>query len=100
MRRGRWLVLATILSSLVVSSGAADDRSITALAPFEIFADGFRDPRGIAVGPSGDIYVAAAGNHAVEVYSPSGRFIRSFGTVGTAPGQFNVSVIVERPALA
>ena len=58
MRRRWWLALVTMLSSLVASSGAAADQPITALAPFEIFADGFRDPRGIAVDANGSVFVA------------------------------------------
>ena len=58
MKRGWWLALVTTLSSLVVSNGAAADQSITALAPFEVFADGFRDLRGIAIDASGNVFVA------------------------------------------
>ena len=58
MRPGRWLVLATILSGLAMSSDPAADQPMTGLAPFEIFADGFRDPRGIAVNANGSVFVA------------------------------------------
>src|SRR5437773_2362880 len=58
MRRGWSLALATILSVLAGSTGAAADQRITALAPFEVFADGFRDPRGIAIDASGNVFVA------------------------------------------
>jgi uncharacterized protein (TIGR03663 family) len=49
------------------------------------------NPRGVAIGPNGDIYVADAGNHRIDIFDPHGRFIRSFGSSGTGPGQFNPS---------
>lgn len=49
------------------------------------------DPRGITVGPNGDIYVADAGDHAVRVLNKRGRALRSFGTSGHGRGQFNVN---------
>src|SRR2546427_10607954 len=58
MKRGWSLVLAAIVSGLALSTGAAADERITALAPFEVFADGFRDPRGIALDASGNVFVA------------------------------------------
>jgi DNA-binding beta-propeller fold protein YncE len=33
----------------------------------------------IAVGPSGDVYVSDSGNLRVQVFTPTGRFIRQFG---------------------
>jgi uncharacterized protein (TIGR03663 family) len=49
------------------------------------------NPRGISVGPRGNLYVADAGNHRVAIFSPSGVFIRSFGVPGTGLGQFNLN---------
>ncbi|MGI8967550.1 MAG: flippase activity-associated protein Agl23, partial [Chloroflexota bacterium] len=46
-------------------------------------------PRGISTGRRGDLYVSDPPNHRVVVLSRAGRLIRSWGTVGTAPGQFN-----------
>jgi tripartite motif-containing protein 71 len=45
-------------------------------APTEIHAS-------IAVGPDGYVYVSDSGNLRVEVFSPTGRFIRLFGASGT-----------------
>lgn len=36
-------------------------------------------PKGIAVGPEGDLFVADSGNNRIAVYSPEGVFIRAFG---------------------
>ena len=40
------------------------------------------------LGPNGNIYVADAGASEVKVYSPSGKFLNSFGKRGRGPGEF------------
>jgi hypothetical protein len=51
---------------------------------FKFVTKDSRDPNdvaaSIAVGPNGDVYVSDSGNARVEVFSPSGRFIRQFGS--------------------
>jgi sugar lactone lactonase YvrE len=42
----------------------------------------------VAVGTDGRVYVADSGNERVEVFSPTGRFIREFGSPGSGMGQF------------
>jgi DNA-binding beta-propeller fold protein YncE len=42
----------------------------------------------IAVGSDGSVYVSDNGNHRVEVFTPSGQFLREFGSPGTASGRF------------
>jgi uncharacterized protein (TIGR03663 family) len=46
-------------------------------------------PRNVAVSPDGDIFVADSGNHRIVVFSPEGKFIRTWGTFGSEPGTFN-----------
>ena len=48
----------------------------------------FQDPRGVAIGPEGRVYVADGGNHRVQVFDSEGRFLRQWGTQGSSPGQF------------
>jgi streptogramin lyase len=48
----------------------------------------FSVPRGIDIGPSGDIYVADSGNYRVQVFDPSGLFLTKWGIAGTGDGQF------------
>jgi len=48
----------------------------------------FVNPRGLTVGPDGNIYVADSGNNRVVVLDSTGKFLRTFGTEGNAPGQF------------
>jgi hypothetical protein len=60
---------------------------------FGMEGDGaLRYPMGIAVGPTGHIYVADTGNNRVVRFDAEGRFVSAFGSKGTGPGQF------DRPA--
>lgn len=47
-------------------------------------------PADVAVDPSnGDVYIADGyGNHRVAVFDRTGRYLRQWGSAGTAPGQF------------
>jgi hypothetical protein len=42
----------------------------------------------LAVGPDGDVYVSDSGNERVEVFSPTGRFLRQFGSDYFGNGHF------------
>jgi DNA-binding beta-propeller fold protein YncE len=59
---------------------------------FNFVSDVVADPTDlhgeIAVGPSGLVYVSDSGNGRVEVFTAQGRFVRQFGSAGTAKGQF------------
>jgi sugar lactone lactonase YvrE len=54
------LKIALLLSvmALVPATGSAPPQPITALAPFEVWAEGFHDLRGIAIDGDGALYVA------------------------------------------
>src|SRR5690348_16640052 len=64
-------------------SGPGEFRFISAdpTAPADIHAQ-------ITVGPDGTVYVSDSGNGRVEVFTPSGRFVRQFGSYGSGKGQF------------
>jgi DNA-binding beta-propeller fold protein YncE len=47
---------------------------------------------GISVGPDGRVYVADSGNARIDVFSPSGRLIRSFGSFGVRDDQFELPI--------
>ncbi|MGQ9553846.1 MAG: flippase activity-associated protein Agl23 [Anaerolineae bacterium] len=48
----------------------------------------FNNPRGLAVGADGTIYVVDSGNARIQAFSANGEFLFSWGSSGTAPGQF------------
>ncbi len=51
----------------------------------------FNHPSDIAVSPSGEIYISDGyGNSSVHKFSADGEFLSSFGTPGSAAGQFRV----------
>lgn len=48
-------------------------------------------PRGLAAAPNGDFYAADTLDHRVVMFSAKGTFRKSWGQVGTAPGDFNAN---------
>ena len=55
-------------------------------------------PRGIAVDPQGNVYVANTGNDRIDVFDKGGTLLRSFGASGRALGQFDAPVGVAADA--
>uniref|UniRef100_A0A1X7T0N0 RING-type domain-containing protein n=1 Tax=Amphimedon queenslandica TaxID=400682 RepID=A0A1X7T0N0_AMPQE len=50
----------------------------------------FNEPCGIAISPiTGQVYIADWGNHRIQVLNPDLTFSHSFGSEGSANGQFN-----------
>ena len=53
--------------------------------------ESFQRPTDVAWDKAGNIYVADGyGNARVAKYEPSGKYIKSWGSAGTGPGQFNI----------
>ena len=56
----------------------------------------FDEPTDVVIAPNGDIFITEGhsggtpGNNRVSKFSRDGRFIKSFGTPGSGPGQFNL----------
>lgn len=51
----------------------------------------FNRPAGVALAPSGDIFIADGyGNARIHRYTPDGRRLLSWGRPGTGPGEFNL----------
>lgn len=44
---------------------------------------------GIAFAPDGTFYILDVGNYRVQVFDKDRKFVRSFGEIGSAPGQFS-----------
>ena len=49
----------------------------------------FHEPKGIAIDPSGNVWVADLANDRIEEFSSSGSYLQSFGTAGSGEGQFS-----------
>jgi hypothetical protein len=88
---GDVLVLEQNVIQRIVPSDDTQSTLWTLVTP-----DEYVDPVDVAVGPSGDIYVADLGRRdadgdwhpRIDQYDPSGSFIRAWGTKGTGPGEF------------
>jgi sugar lactone lactonase YvrE len=49
----------------------------------------FRDPNGLAVDSSGNVFVADSGNNRIQKFRNDGTFIKTWGTFGTGEEQFD-----------
>ncbi|MBM4448612.1 MAG: hypothetical protein FJ015_05180 [Chloroflexi bacterium] len=86
---------------LLMTLGTADKPSDTGYVNmFDFFASlvtitrgggPFNRPTGVAVGPSGNIYISDGyGNAQVHKFSHDGKYLLSWGGPGTGPGQFRL----------
>ena len=50
---------------------------------------GLKEPWSMAINKKGEILVAERHRHCVSIFSPTGEKLRSFGSQGSGPGQFN-----------
>jgi DNA-binding beta-propeller fold protein YncE len=49
-----------------------------------------REPNDVAIGSNGDLYISDGyGNDRVIVYDKNGKFVRTWGKLGNAPGEFS-----------
>ena len=87
--------------NLLMTIGTKGYRSDTGVDPTDTSADRylrithgggpFNQPAGIAVAPSGDIFIADGySNCEIHRFSPEGKLILSWGEPGNGPGQFNL----------
>jgi len=49
----------------------------------------FHFPYNIAFDRSGDVYVADYSNHRIQVFTPEGQYLRTFGSKGAGPGELH-----------
>ncbi len=76
-----------------LSSGKPSDTGATSIdyRTIKQSAGPFNYPCNLAVGPTGEIFVADGyGNARVHRFAPDGRLIQSWGEPGAEPGQFHV----------
>lgn len=49
---------------------------------------GFANATGIDVGPDGNVYISDATRNDIQVFTPTGAFVRKFGAAGSGAGEF------------
>jgi sugar lactone lactonase YvrE len=59
---------------------------------FGPFNGWFATVTGVSVDQKGNVFAADFYNHRIQKFSPGGRFLTSFGTKGSGPGQFNHAI--------
>ncbi len=50
---------------------------------------GFSNPKNMALGPDGSLYVTDTNNHRIQKFDAARNFVQAWGGQGSAPGQFN-----------
>ena len=83
------LGLCIQLAQPVVALAGTPPPFVRQWGSFGSAAGQFMFPYGIAVAPSGNVYVTDQVNNRVEVFAPDGSFINQFGSYGTGLGQFS-----------
>src|SRR5262249_27648353 len=68
---------------------APDGGNIVTFGSYGTAPGQFAFPSGVAVGPSGDIFVADTLNNRIQQFHPPNVFVRTLGTAGSGLGQFN-----------
>ena len=86
MHHFRHVVLALALLTCAPGLGQTTDR--LRLGVFEVQVDGLHDPAAAAIDDNGLIYVADTTAHRVVVLDRQGNVVRSWGRLGSDPGQF------------
>jgi DNA-binding beta-propeller fold protein YncE len=57
-----------------------------------------RFPQAVAVGPDGAVYVGDQASHIIQVFSPTGAFLREIGIAGSGPGELtSVGAVAMAP---
>ncbi|MEP6871360.1 MAG: flippase activity-associated protein Agl23 [Anaerolineaceae bacterium] len=73
-----------------LSFGNAPDTSKTP-GPFDLFG-----PRDAIIDASGNIWVTDTGNDRIQVYTPEGQFLKTVGSSGSGPSQFDEPVGISQ----
>jgi DNA-binding beta-propeller fold protein YncE/tetratricopeptide (TPR) repeat protein len=67
----------------------AEGKLLRAVGGVGAAAGQFRQPRGVAIGPNGDVYVVDAGNNRIQIFDRDGRLLDAFGEGGSEPGHLS-----------
>jgi DNA-binding beta-propeller fold protein YncE len=58
--------------------------------PLQVGDGQFFEPQAVVVDGAGNVYVSDTGNHRIQKFDPSGKFLLKWGRNGSAVGQFDV----------
>jgi len=58
--------------------------------PLQVGDGQFFEPQAVVVDGAGNVYVSDTGNHRIQKFDPSGKFLLKWGRNGSAAGQFDV----------
>jgi hypothetical protein len=82
-------LLAVVVASLLLAAPALAEHTLVRQWGGQKPDDGeFNLPAGIAVAPSGEVFVADTDNNRIEVFDSAGNFLRKWGALGGGDGQF------------
>lgn len=80
---------SSILNAPVIETGSVAGGPVTALWKSSGGPNALRNPTGIAVSPSGEVWVCDTANDRLQIFDSDGNFLREFGSHGSQPGQFD-----------
>ena len=92
---GEWQRIAGPVSALASPAAAASHDQVATIDGGNAFDGGrgaapgqFDEPVGIAVDPTGNLFIADKNNHRIQKFARDGSFVRTWGQEGNQPGQF------------
>ncbi len=79
----------SILNAPLAETASATEGPVTALWKSSGGPNALKNPTGIAVSPSGEVWVCDTANDRLQIFDAEGNFLREFGSHGSEPGQFD-----------
>lgn len=91
----RLLIVTVVLGMFSGALQAEDAYHVTRIWPEMPQGWHFYQPFGVAVDPSGNVYVGDSGNYRIKKFDAEGRFITQWGSPGLGDGQFSTLRFVK-----
>ena len=86
------IIIVSILAGLppTLSTSFGEELSLSSKwGGYGIDSGRFKSPQGLAIDPSGNVYVTDTSNHRIQKFSSDGKFITKWGSFGVLEGEFN-----------
>ncbi len=90
-----FILLAILPKYLPVADATETYSFLTKWGSFGTTNSQFDTPVGIAVDPSGNVYVVDTNNNRIQKFTSDGQFLTSWGSYGKDAGQFDTPVGIE-----